>query len=822
MEFITKDPDAAYHEEQIKIWCDKTDSHYDIISDCESLKKIYDLLIHDIIFDPLTVVEIHYTARYYYERKDYDQTKKYCLLGISEGYAPCMRCIAYYYRNAGDDINADKYYMQAVGKGDFVSINSIGCKHKIKENETEAIKYYKMAIRKGYDVAMINLGDLYRKNNIKPHKAPKYYLMAMICGNDVASVRLANYYFDKKQYDKAITYYLLKAPNQDVMHQLALCYENTGDVELMKYYDIMAIEKNNIKAFNHLIKHCETLGMVIDKMELCRNYHELSPEVRTMFVDCINNYVTTIDVVSTNDVLGGSADDIDKVDVNNMTSDNEKFIEIISDFSFEQSDNLCKCARLLIDSIKKQLSLMELHFDHTEGGKYYNDAESDFYSISTKQNTNTLTTTTTTVTTSTIVETSEISTINETAMITTTETKMTTTTDETAIIADVFNVTTDTTTDITTDAIINTIVIIDTTDTTDTIDTIPNMIDDYEKQIKLWCTYMNLYYDKIHDTESLKKIHNLVIHGEIFKPATGVEIHYMARYYKSIGDKNNHIKYCLEKVDKEYGAALRSIAYYYKDKGIEDMNIKYLKMAIQKGDSGAMINIGDVYNDRKKAKYKNKAIKYYKMAMICDNMYAYGKLGNIYLESTDSDKAKYYYQIGVDKGSAYAMYRLTIYYLRSKSGDYDVNLAMYYAMMAAEKGNINAANLLINLYEKQDMLTDIIELCAKIKLYNHSTKRDVKKVMIDTINKYITKNTDSIDSIDSIDSTDSNNTNDNRFINVLSNYSFDVSDKLYRGVRLLIGSVKNQMDIYDLHDKYTQNNKGYEEAKRDYIKKCIE
>ena len=52
-------------------------------------------------------------------------------------------------------------------------------------------------------------------------------------------------------------------------------------------------------------------------------------------------------------------------------------------------------------------------------------------------------------------------------------------------------------------------------------------------------------------------------------------------------------------------------------------------------------------------------------------------------------------------------------------------------------------------------------------------------------------------------------------------FNFEETDDLCLALKLLLNCLKNQMTIFELHFDYSMNGKGYDDAKKDFIDRCI-
>lgn len=119
--------------------------------------------------------------------------------------------------------DAKKYYQKSADQGHIESTYRLGNVYdKIQEYE-EAEKYYKKAVEKGHLLAKFKLANLYnRKSNII--EAKKYYMESIELPE--SKNNLASIYFEEKDYQSAINYYL------EASSEISVAFENLGDLYL--------------------------------------------------------------------------------------------------------------------------------------------------------------------------------------------------------------------------------------------------------------------------------------------------------------------------------------------------------------------------------------------------------------------------------------------------------------------------------------------------------------------------------------------------------------------------------------------------------------
>lgn len=284
-------------EEFIISWLKDNGFKYSKIESYESVKKIYDLLTNNIIFNPQNGIEILCLATYYLINKKYDLAEKYYKMVADCGTASEIYKLAKMYYDINKYDLAEKYYLMAIEKGNNVAMNSLGVFYEtIKKNNELAKKYYEMAVDYGNACALHNLAGIYRdaKNydlaekyflmaieqdivyamnsygifceNIKKNYelAEKYYKMALDQDSIEAINNLGSLYYKTRKYDLAEKYFLMAAEKDCVesLHNLATYHQfvTKNDVLLEKYY-LMAINLgylNSLKSLSEFYKSSPT------------------------------------------------------------------------------------------------------------------------------------------------------------------------------------------------------------------------------------------------------------------------------------------------------------------------------------------------------------------------------------------------------------------------------------------------------------------------------------------------------------------------------------------------------------------------------------
>jgi tetratricopeptide (TPR) repeat protein len=213
--------DIETKNQEIKKFLKTHNIYYEPSNNNDHIDAIYELFINNIIpviIDDLSTIIC--LGLYYSIKKDYENMKKYYLIGIDKGDLSAINALGKYYEELKDYDNMKKYYLMAVEKNDSLV--------RGKKNS----------------VAMIGLGKYYEElkdyDNMK-----KYYLMAIERGNTTAMYHLCKHYEVQKDYDNMKKYYLMAIERNNVvsMYSLGLHYHKQKEYDNMKKYYLMAIER---------------------------------------------------------------------------------------------------------------------------------------------------------------------------------------------------------------------------------------------------------------------------------------------------------------------------------------------------------------------------------------------------------------------------------------------------------------------------------------------------------------------------------------------------------------------------------------------------
>jgi TPR repeat protein len=347
-------------EQQLIDYLENKRYTYVLIKDENSLNKIFNLYIDNIIFDPINDIEFLYIGSYYNINKDYPKAIKYYLQSIKLENIHAMITLAYYYEDIEKNYDLmKKYYLIAINlNNDCAMINLADYYKNIEKNSELMKKYYLMAINLSNDTAMINLADYYRDIEKNYDLMEKYYLMASELGNSTAMNNFGYYHhFITHNNSLMKKYYLIaiESGNVSSMYNLGHYYHYVEiNYDLMKKYYLMAINLGNKHAMTNFVNYYNKNNQIIKTFKLCVKYINLID--REILIDILV-----------------------KISSRQMTDKYENlFLEFISTFEFEPEDNIPTCLKLLSQVTKNQISIMDLHFKYSVNGLGFHEAKQDF------------------------------------------------------------------------------------------------------------------------------------------------------------------------------------------------------------------------------------------------------------------------------------------------------------------------------------------------------------------------------------------------------------------------------------------------------------
>lgn len=194
------------------------------------------------------------------------------------------------------------------------------------------------------------------------------------------------------------------------------------------------------------------------------------------------------------------------------------------------------------------------------------------------------------------------------------------------------------------------------------------------------------YYDSIKDTDNMIKY--LLLGAENNSLACILNL---GVYYERIGDTDNMFKYYLLGVEKKDEVCIVKLScYYFKIKDYDNME-KYLLIALESYDPISWLYTMNYFKSRK---VLDSLIVYCKSVIEKGNIFMTFFLGLIYQFRKEYDDMKKYYLMAIEKNDTKSMTALGYYYFCIK--EYD-NTQKYYSMII-DTGCYKALRLLINFY----------------------------------------------------------------------------------------------------------------------------
>ncbi len=139
------------------------------------------------------------------------------------------------------------------------------------------------------------------------------------------------------------------------IHYLGFYYQHFNkNIDLMKKYYKFGIEKSFMLSLKNLRKYFDNNNKWFEKIETFIEYQQYIPReyIIKSFIDYWNN-------LSTKD-------------------DQNKFCELVSNFEFNETDDISLQLQLFIKTLQQKLSITKLHFEYSVNGKGYDDAKQDF------------------------------------------------------------------------------------------------------------------------------------------------------------------------------------------------------------------------------------------------------------------------------------------------------------------------------------------------------------------------------------------------------------------------------------------------------------
>lgn len=362
-------------------------------------------------------------GQHYQSLGDYDNMKKCYLMGIDKGNVDSMRLMGCYYQMIDNKEKMEKYYLMAIEQGDIYSMFNMGCYYKQLNDIENMEKYYIMAINKGNCGSMYELAYYYDDHEIKPEEMINYYLMAIEKGHILSMFNLAMHYHEVDDVINMEKYYLMaiEKGDGDAMNNLAVYYGEIHEYDMAKIYlkmgkkinhydciinlsNLYNVQHNDEKKLKCYLKALELknddpnlmlrLGYYyknINEQEMIKYY---TMGINLLDESCLNNLIhyyrnndkyieilkLYIDVYKKDIINRYEVIDLFNAIATMNNIDDVEFLHLISSFQFEPEDKLCIALKLLINTLKQKIDLLDLHFKYSPDGLGFDEAKADFLS----------------------------------------------------------------------------------------------------------------------------------------------------------------------------------------------------------------------------------------------------------------------------------------------------------------------------------------------------------------------------------------------------------------------------------------------------------
>ena len=242
--------------------------------------------------------------------------------------------------------------------------------------------------------------------------------------------------------------------------------------------------------------------------------------------------------------------------------------------------------------------------------------------------------------------------------------------------------------------------------------------------------------------------------------------------------------------DNSSGSELCLVGLYYQYVTKDYVQMKrYFLMGIEKCDHNAMHNLGYYYENVEKDYSQMK--RYYLMAIELGYSMSMLNLGNYYqYTEKNPELMKRYYLMGIERGDSTAMVELGRYYNYPEKNP---ELMKRYLLMAMENGNLApihclSAHYAINFNSEYSEALPYFYKYLPIKKW------------VEAVNLIYFRNLDITPEL----------------IDHLTNVKDEHLEMLPKFVQWAVKTVKEKIDILEVHFKYAPGAEGYEECKNDF------
>ena len=268
------------YKQKIIAELDKYDCIYVTIEDEESIKKIHNLYCNNVMFDPVTTIELRYVGLYHSTvTKNYEEMEKYYNKSIIKGDDIAMCNLGCHHQGITKNYNEmEKYYKMAIERGNISAMNNLAWYHKnITKNYDEMEKYYKMAIDGGNCVSMYNLAEFHQYTTQNYEEMEKFYCMGIKKGDIDAMDELSEYYMENGLEMKLLLLYIDNMNMVDrtkVMKQFNIISQNIKEEDeeifLKLIFDFKFCENDTLYTLLKLLVN--TVNAQTDIMDLHFTY----------------------------------------------------------------------------------------------------------------------------------------------------------------------------------------------------------------------------------------------------------------------------------------------------------------------------------------------------------------------------------------------------------------------------------------------------------------------------------------------------------------------------------------------------------------------
>lgn len=253
--------------------------------------------------------------------------------------------------------------------------------------------------------------------------------------------------------------------------------------------------------------------------------------------------------------------------------------------------------------------------------------------------------------------------------------------------------------------------------------------------------------------EYLEKLNNFIENGVFTEPETDQDMFFYGLYFEEMEDFDNMKKYYLMAIEKGNELAMNNLGmYYYKLEDYEKAK-EYLIQGAEKDGIDCIVNLGTYYNNIEK----------------------------------NLDKAVKQYEIGVEKENVDAMFKLGLVYKKKK--DYE-NMMKYFTMVF-EKGDDDEKEILEDHLSDKKKFNILGDLYFRLELY--LKLQHLIEDMIFSEEKITPK-----------------------IIELIEKSGEHFDENCHPFLQSYYKLLKSKVDLMKLHFDYSEQGKGYHEAKKDF------